>query len=103
MVYGNYSGMDLEHPKLRDLFSRKVMMESDWYRERLETKQRRDIALWRRHEQTLETAKEGHRGMELDELRTVVREKLAKVSSPEYLQELAGTLGADPFHLQTAH
>jgi hypothetical protein len=100
MVYGNYSGMDLYHPKIRNLFSRSTMLESDWYRERLETKQRRDVALWRRHEQALEAATRCGRGVDLLPLRNVVRDQLARLNSPDYLKELVGTLGADPFHLQ---
>jgi hypothetical protein len=30
-----------------------------------------------------------------------VRQQLQRVSSPAYLQELTGTIGADPFHMQT--
>jgi hypothetical protein len=100
MVYGNYSGMGLEHAKVRNLFSRTSMLQSDWYRERLETKQRREVALWRRHEQTLETAMRSCRGVDLLSLRNTVREQLARFNSPDYLKELSGTLGADPFHFQ---
>jgi phosphoenolpyruvate carboxykinase (diphosphate) len=100
MVYGNYSGMTLEHPTIRRLFSREAMLASDWYRERLETKRRRDIALWRRHESALETAPRDQRGETQERRRRTIRNQLARLNSPDYLNELVGTLGADPFHLQ---
>lgn len=36
------------------MFGREALLASDWYRERLEVKQERDIALWQRHVQNLE-------------------------------------------------
>ncbi|HEY5958627.1 MAG TPA: hypothetical protein VIV60_18830, partial [Polyangiaceae bacterium] len=99
MVYGKYSGMDLSHPNVRKLFTRQALLESDWYRERLETKQRRDLALLRRYERTHEAS--GQRGRPQPEsLRQWLRERLEHVSSPAYVTELIGTLGADPLHLQ---
>jgi hypothetical protein len=99
MVYGKYSGMELSHPSVRKLFTRQYLIESDWYRERLETKQRRDLALLRRYERALESATA--RGRNLPErYREVLRERLEHVGSTAYLANLSGTLGADPFHLQ---
>jgi hypothetical protein len=99
MVYGKYSGMDLSHPNVRKLFTREALLESDWYRERLETKQRRDLALLRRYERSLESA--GQRGRPQPEsLRQWLRERLEHVGSSAYVAELVGTLGADPLHLQ---
>lgn len=100
MVYGNYSGMTLEHPTIRRLFSRDAMLASDWYRERLETKRRRDLALWRRHEGTLELAARARVAVDYQARQRIVREQLARLNSPDYSKELVGTLGADPFHLQ---
>jgi hypothetical protein len=100
MVYGNYSGMTLDHPTIRRLFSREALLTSDWYRERLETKRRRDVALWRRHESALEAAPRDQRGGAQELRRCTIRDQLAHLNSPDYLNELVGTLGADPFHLQ---
>ncbi len=77
--------------KSASLFTREAMLASDWYRERLRVKQDRDMALWTRHVSALESA-----GRPLEEARL----QLARVSAPAYLQELEGTIGADPFHLQ---
>ena len=46
-----------------------ALLASDWYRDRLTTKQQRDIAA----------------------------EQLARVQQPEYMTEFVGTLGAEPF------
>jgi hypothetical protein len=102
MVYGNYSGMPLEHPTVRRLFSREALLSSDWYRERLETKRRRELALWRRHESALELAARSRPTSDHEARQRLVREQLARLNDPGYVNQLVGTLGADPFHLQTS-
>ena len=91
MAHGSYEGLGVEAPEIRGLFTREAMLRSHWYRERLAVKQERDVALWTRHVSALQSA-----GMNLDQ----VREQLDRVSAPAYLEELEGTIGADPFHLQ---
>jgi hypothetical protein len=91
MAHGSYKGMGVDAPEIRSLFTREAMLASDWYRERLRVKQERDVALWTRHVSALEAA-----GRPLEDARL----QLARVSAPAYLQELEGTIGADPFHLQ---
>jgi hypothetical protein len=92
MAYGSYEGMGVDDPKICGMFARPAMLQSDWYRERLRVKQRRDVALWTRHVSALESA-----GRPLEEARA----QLGRVSAPDYLHELVGTIGADPFHLQS--
>jgi hypothetical protein len=102
MVHGQYKGMTAADPRFRALFSREATLQSDWYRERLRVKQRRDLGLWQRHL----AAVEGHRpspGSGIQDLPARIaaaRAELARVSAPAYLEELTGTIGADPFHLQ---
>jgi hypothetical protein len=93
MAHGSYEGMGVDAPEIRGLFTRESMLASEWYRERLAFKQERDIALWMRHVESLEAA-----CMNAEEARA----QLARVSAPAYLRELEGTIGADPFHLQTS-
>ncbi|HTT72160.1 MAG TPA: hypothetical protein VMG32_13130 [Anaeromyxobacteraceae bacterium] len=102
MARGSYEGQGIDAPALRALFTREAMLSSDWYRERLRTQQRRDVVLWRRHREALEAQKAVRHGpgAGLEERGAAVRRELARVSSPAYLEEIAGTLGADPFHLQ---
>jgi hypothetical protein len=66
------------------------MLASDWYRERLRVKQERDVALWKRHIAAL-----GDTSATAE-----ARKQLERVSAPEYLEELVGTIGADPFEGQ---
>jgi hypothetical protein len=100
----------VDHPEIRSLFTRESLLASDWYRERLQMKQTRDVALWRRHLRALEDfARSGRalpaqvpaqNGSELASRLALARAQLARVSSPGYLGELLGTIGADPFHKQ---
>jgi hypothetical protein len=91
MAHGHYEGKGVDDPRIRALFTADAMLESDWYAERLATKQKRDIALWHRHVAALEAA-----GKDT----AAARAELAKVSAKQYLIELRGTIGADPFHGQ---
>jgi len=102
MATGRYAGMDVHHPDFRAMFTRDNLLASDWYHERLEIKQRRDIALWQRHNASLQRflddetyIDEAERLGIRDRLQTA-RQKLQEVESPQYLQDLVGTLGADP-------
>ncbi|HEC16001.1 MAG TPA: hypothetical protein ENI99_05430 [Sedimenticola sp.] len=102
MAEGEYRGMDAHHPQFRAMFSRERLLASDWYRERLEIKQQRDAALWARHIQALEQflalpshADEAGRLQIPGRLRSA-REKLERIRHPDYLEGLAGTIGADP-------
>jgi hypothetical protein len=92
MAHGHYEGKGIDDPSIRALFTREGLLAGDWYAERLAVKQTRDMALWRRHVASLESA-----GMESQPARI----ELERVSSPAYLAELRGTIGADPFHGQT--
>ncbi|HXB72534.1 MAG TPA: hypothetical protein VNY05_30130 [Candidatus Acidoferrales bacterium] len=103
MASGAWQGKGLDDPEVRDMFTRGSLLASDWYAERLGAKQCRDVALWKRHEAALEAFRaSGAPATGVDaECRLVeVRRQLARVSAPEYLKELVGTIGADPFHGQ---
>lgn len=88
------------------MFTRESLLASDWYRERLQVKQSRDIALWQRHLKSLEafrTASEDGAfpdGMNLESRFSEARTQLVRVSAGAYLEELVGAIGADPFHGQ---
>jgi len=106
MAYGHFEEMDLHHPSIREMFSRDYLLESDWYKERLDIKQSRDTKLWLQHRENLEALMQ-----RLDEDETEQRKLLAerieqadymieRVTSQDYLQRLHGTLGADWIHRQ---
>ena len=106
MADGHWQGHSVESAEVRSMFSRAALLASDWYRERLQTKQERDIALWRRHVQALEVFRSSSRTMAAEEGLEVpgrlahAQAQLGRVESPAYLAELTGTIGADPFHCQ---
>jgi len=101
MVHGQSEGMTLADPRLRSLFTRQATLQSDWYRERLRVKQQRDVALWKRHLGAIEAHRpEAGELPDLEARRAAAREGLARASAPGYLDELTGTIGADPFHGQ---
>jgi hypothetical protein len=102
MATGDYRGMDAKHPDIRYLFSREYLLQSDWYRQRLETKQQRDIALWCRHVQNLQQflslpshADEAHTLAIVERLKAA-QAALDRVQQAAYLNGLVGTIGADP-------
>ncbi len=108
MAHGAYASatgiVKMSDPGFRKLFDRDAVLASDWYAERLRVKQQRDIALWTRHVAALEAfASDGEAvssaagDLDLAERMAAARAQLARVSAPAYLQELRGTIGADPF------
>ncbi len=107
MVHGHYQGKDARDPEIRALFTRDALLASDWYEERLRVKQERDVELWTRHVRSLSAflARPGHRDealrLGIEERLERARHELERVSSEEYLESLAGTIGADPIHAET--
>ena len=99
MAHGCWEGKGVDHPDVRAMFTRESLLKSDWYAERLRVKQEREIALWRRHVASLETFRANASADQIDveARRETAREQLARVSAPAYLEELVGTIGADPF------
>ncbi len=102
MATGEYQGVDAHHPQIRAMFTRAQLLESDWYSERLQLKQLRDIELWNRHCSSLQQflddvdyADEAER-LGISQRLGRAKEKLRQVQSEEYLKGLVGTLGADP-------
>ncbi len=102
MAEGHYQGMDVHHPAVRAMFTREYLLGSDWYQERLEVKQQREIALWRRHIHNLqefinlpnyndEAARLG-----LHEQLQDAKTRLEEVTGADYIDSLRGTIGADP-------
>ena len=84
------------------MFTLESMLVSDWYKARLETQQRRDIALWTRHVKTLsdfivrpESRREAEQ-LDIAARLATAKAELDRVSSPEYLSDLSGQSGADP-------
>ena len=102
MANGKHDGLTLDDQRFRAMFTREYLLSSDWYRERLATKQRRDIALWQRHESYLNQylAAAGREDvaarLNLQQRRRYAQQKLQEAQSEAYLANLQGALGADP-------
>jgi len=96
MAFGAYEGKGLDDPAVRGMFSRESVLASAWYRERLEAQQRREIRLWRRHAAALEACPPTA-PFDAQARLAFARTQLSRVSAPAYLDELAGTIGLDPF------
>ena len=107
MASGEYEGMDAQDPAFRAMFTREHLLKSRWYKQRLEVKQSRDIALWQRNvsylKQFLDDADYADEAKRLDIAGRYRRatERLKQVQSRHYLKTLVGTLGADPLGLAT--
>ncbi len=99
MAEGSYQGKSVEDAAVRRMFTREYLMASAWYRERLRAKQTRDVALWTRHVRAIEEFRDSEavfEGFDIESRLADSRQQLARVSAPEHLSELEGTIGADP-------
>jgi len=102
MAHGHYHGKDASNPEVRELFDRETLIHSDWYKERLKRKQQKEIDLWHRKIEYLKQfiAREVNepvaRELSLGERLAFAVAELKKAESPEYLESLKGTIGADP-------
>jgi hypothetical protein len=102
MAAGELEGKGVDHPDVRRLFTRDNLLSSDWYAARLQAKQTIDRKLWRRHVEYLgKFLKKASHTEEATRLGIAskferARKKLAEVESPVCLEQLVGTLGAEP-------
>ncbi len=102
MAYGNYEGKEISDPELRKYFDRDYVINSDWYKERLELKQQKDLALYEKQIKYLDTfiADPGNavlvEELGIKEKLNYVRNKYIETDSAAYLESLIGTIGADP-------
>ena len=102
MAEGSWHGHDANSPAVRKLFTREYLLSSDWYRERLAKKQEVEVKRWSDCVSYLESFLDSpHRSEAAREMRLPARlkfaqEQLAHASSAAYLDELVGTVGADP-------
>jgi hypothetical protein len=102
MAHGQFEGRDLGHAKIRTLFTRENMLASDWYAERLRAKQVVDTRLWQRHINYLaKFITKPHYGevsvrLGIEDRLHKARRELKRTQAPAYLEELRGTLGANP-------
>ena len=99
MKDGNYEGKTLEDESIRKMFTFESVINSEWYAERLITRQQIEV----NHLQTVlanlqslpAEEKTSQTAAEIES----VKARIKTVKSMGYLKSLAGTLGADPFVL----
>jgi hypothetical protein len=102
MAHGNYEGKTERDPEVRRLFTKESLLASDWYRDRLIKKQQRDLELWERHRNYLDAYLKRRPNADpaiqeaVHHRQKIVGAELARIGRPEYVNELIGTLGADP-------
>jgi hypothetical protein len=102
MAEGHYRGLAVHAPEIRALFTRENLLASDWYRQRLQVKRERDLALWTRNLNELVHFKQNRRNVEesrrldIDARIDYAQSHLDALAEPESWREFIGTLGADP-------
>lgn len=102
MALGDDEGRTAHSPDVRAMFTREALLESDWYRKRIETQVELDRRLWRRHVANLESyvASQEHAAdverLGVADRLELSRAELVRVESDTYREHLVGTLGADP-------
>jgi len=102
MATGSYKGKDLHNEEIRALFTKESLLASDWYLERLQVKQTRDIDLWRRHVESLQSFTElanytdEIERLNIEQRLVSAKVELERVESPDYLDQMVGMIGADP-------
>lgn len=101
MVKGEYKGMDRNNPDFRKMFNADSVLSSNWYKERLVEKQKREIAQWTKNVAYIEEVSQkksfsdASLNLDLPQRLKEAKAKLKEVSSPKYLDSLKGTIGAD--------
>ena len=102
MANGTWNGYNLSSPEVREMFTRKNMMPSDWYNARIAAKQQVDYRLWQRHVDYLTeycnrpTHSAVTKRLRLAEQLEYARSQMELCTRPEYLDSLIGTIGVDP-------
>ncbi|EDR27680.1 hypothetical protein, conserved [Entamoeba dispar SAW760] len=99
MANGEYNGMTRESKEFRDMFDAKTILNSEWYKERLITRQKLEINKLNKDLAYLnKTITEKPRLAEtLNKQIIAVKEELQYVSSEEYLIDIDGSIGTDPY------
>ena len=102
MVNGAYEGQDIKNESLRAQFTRETLLDSEWYRERLSTRQKVEVYLWEQHLEALKRFADEPMYDEVevemnipDRIRRATKH-FERVKEKSYVNSLIGTLGTDP-------
>tara|TARA_B100000315_G_scaffold77969_1_gene71295 strand:- start:1929 stop:5384 length:3456 start_codon:yes stop_codon:yes gene_type:complete len=106
MAYGHCNGETIDSPNLSGLFKRDNVLKSDWYRERLKLKQKKDIdqcniqmdylKIFKNKEENYHVSKK----LNIENRIKKLTKKLKYNMSDKYLKDLEGTIGADPLYIK---
>ena len=99
MKDGHYEGKPLSDPWVRDLFTRESICRSEWYAERLITRQQIETKALQNILQSLQDSALKTKSEDLNARIAEVKAKLKAVKGINYLKSLNGTIGADPYIL----
>jgi hypothetical protein len=106
MAHGHYENKPITHKDIRKLFNRETVLGSDWYAERLKTRQSREVVLRTKQVDYLREFidrpgnAETVATLQLKDRLVFAEQQLKRVTDPKFPATLAGTLGADPFSNQ---
>ena len=107
MAHGDFEGKTIDDPEIRSMFSREALLESDWYKRRLNEKQQRDIEHWRGFEvrlnkfMAIKSREEWVHELKLHARLQHAQDMRQRAEAEGYPQELVGTIGADPMKPST--
>lgn len=104
MADGSYEGMDGASPNFREMFNRENVINSGWYRARLERKVQLETALMNHHLDYLNSISNTmvRDPLNVCDIKDInrriawVKSELEKLERENFWEELIGTLGADP-------
>mgnify|MGYP003903964269 CR=1 FL=1 len=104
MAYGHFEGKEISDPSLRAYFKRESILNSDWYKKRLVIKQQKDVVFYKKQIAYIEAYISDSNNItivaELDLLNKLenVKKMYQEAVSKKYLENLIGTIGADPLY-----
>ena len=101
MVQGEFEGKGINDSEIRELFERDSVINSDWYKDRLDAKQEKDVTLIKNHLNYLKNfiTKENYSNvidnLNIEEKLEDSRKELSYLESEKYRNDLVGTIGLD--------
>lgn len=102
MSKGEFEGKDIHHAEIRHLFTRDHLMGSDWYKARLESRQKFEQRHWQNQLDYLhafqkrETYKEEGSRLNIQGRIKLAQTHLDRARQPDFFESLKGTIGTEP-------
>lgn len=102
MAHGHYEGKDEKDPEIRKMFTADYVLNSEWYAERLKTKQQIECSYYQKQIEYIQSFMSEKinesiaQELQLEQRIHRLKEHLSKIEQSDYLDSLRGTIGADP-------